>query len=195
MIYDGTRGDKSLKHESLRFLAWSQLQNYDPDYDEGGARLRRAISSAYYAVFHLLVYETCLFMFGRNGVGDKSLRDYASRVFSHAKVKAVCDRAKEGQTMAATVESVFPRLCKNAGSVAIVPSTLSRPYGLRVIADYELYTPLLKSTADDAVSDMNEAFDALAYAKENDRGGFDALMTVLMTAALREPYNEKDKAT
>lgn len=100
MTYDGTQGDKTLVHESLRYLAWSLLENNDTS--KGEAQLRRAISTAYYAVFHLVIYEVCQFMFGNGRARDKALRDYTSRTFAHEELVALC-HSVHSSTMATNV--------------------------------------------------------------------------------------------
>jgi uncharacterized protein (UPF0332 family) len=49
--------------------------------------LRRAISSAYYALFHMLLYEATHLLFPSKPLG---LREQASRAFSHSDAKTVC---------------------------------------------------------------------------------------------------------
>jgi uncharacterized protein (UPF0332 family) len=57
------------------------------------ASLRRAISSAYYALFHLLLYEATHMLFPGAPVG---LRERASRAFSHGEAKSVCEAWAKG---------------------------------------------------------------------------------------------------
>jgi hypothetical protein len=57
------------------------------------ASLRRAISSAYYALFHLLLYEATHLLFPGTPVG---LRERASRAFSHGEAKSVCAEWAKG---------------------------------------------------------------------------------------------------
>jgi uncharacterized protein (UPF0332 family) len=57
------------------------------------ASLRRAISSAYYALFHLLLYEATHLLFPSTPAG---LRERASRAFSHGEAKSVCESWAKG---------------------------------------------------------------------------------------------------
>jgi hypothetical protein len=51
------------------------------------ASLRRAVSTAYYALFHMLLYEATLMLFPNKPSG---LRHKSSRAFSHQEMKTVC---------------------------------------------------------------------------------------------------------
>lgn len=53
------------------------------------ANLRRAVSSAYYAVFHYLVHESCCTFFGSQS-SDAAYRHVLGRAFQHAVMKAAC---------------------------------------------------------------------------------------------------------
>ncbi len=53
------------------------------------ASLRRAVSAAYYAVFHSLVDETSMWLLGR-GVEQRLLRHALARTFSHAEMAQAC---------------------------------------------------------------------------------------------------------
>lgn len=53
------------------------------------ATLRRAVSTAYYGVFHFLIEESTALLFG-TGHGDAAFRQLAARAFIHAKMKSVC---------------------------------------------------------------------------------------------------------
>jgi hypothetical protein len=55
------------------------------------ASLRRAISAAYYALFHLLVREATLSV-----VSDSRLRQLVPRAFSHSEMKQACLRFAAG---------------------------------------------------------------------------------------------------
>jgi uncharacterized protein (UPF0332 family) len=63
----------------------SHLANLD-DERHHQASLRRAVSTAYYALFHLLVSETTL-----NWRRDET-RSALGRLFEHRKMKGVCDK-------------------------------------------------------------------------------------------------------
>ena len=53
------------------------------------ATLRRAVSTAYYGLFHFLIEESTALLFGA-AQGDIPFRQLAARAFIHTKMKSVC---------------------------------------------------------------------------------------------------------
>lgn len=53
------------------------------------ASLRRAVSTAYYALFHFLIDRACKNLLG-SGAGSRPLRELASRAFVHGKMQSLC---------------------------------------------------------------------------------------------------------
>src|SRR5205807_624194 len=69
------------------------------------ASLRRAVSAAYYALFHLLIDEATLRMFG--GRRDRRRFRYAvARGFSHQSMVATCKSFRGGTLPVSVVTSV-----------------------------------------------------------------------------------------
>ena len=71
--------------------------------------LRRAISSAYYALFHCLVGEATRMMISRNN--RNALRERFSRAFYHSDMKEVCKPPHQKQSSQETLQKplkVFP---------------------------------------------------------------------------------------
>ena len=56
--------------------------------------LRRAVSSSYYALFHLLVEECTRFLV--SGVQRQPLRDCLARAFHHGKMKTISRQFSSG---------------------------------------------------------------------------------------------------
>lgn len=52
------------------------------------ASLRRALSTAYYSLFHFIGEESTRLLFG-SGPGERKFRDFARRALAHSKVKEV----------------------------------------------------------------------------------------------------------
>ena len=52
------------------------------------ASLRRAVSAAYYALFHLLIHEATRMMVSGSSLG--SLRTLVARAFAHATMNEAC---------------------------------------------------------------------------------------------------------
>ena len=74
-------------HEDL-FAQAVALATMDPKKPKQ-VNLRRALSSAYYAVFHFLVHEACCIQFGTQHV-QAPFRNVIGRAFTHNVMKAAC---------------------------------------------------------------------------------------------------------
>src|SRR5688500_15713565 len=53
------------------------------------ATVRRAISTAYYGLFHFLIEESTALLFG-SGRADSDFRILAARAYVHSRMKSVC---------------------------------------------------------------------------------------------------------
>jgi len=93
------------------------------------ASLRRAVSNAYYALFHFMLYEATLLLFPNKPVG---LRERASRAFSHGDIRNVCEAWGKGNALVdfATIP-VEPTLRD-------IAATLRDLHERRQWADYDL---------------------------------------------------------
>src|SRR4051812_38005464 len=71
-------------HDDLLTLARSMVPEYRPPYPPtpAEANLRRGVSTAYYALYHLLVGEAMTRI-----VADPALRPRVARSFDHTKMK------------------------------------------------------------------------------------------------------------
>lgn len=70
-------------HDDLKKQAW-HLATREPKRPRQ-ASLRRAISSAYYALFHLLIEDSGRFLL--SGTNRKHMRETLARAFAHADMK------------------------------------------------------------------------------------------------------------
>jgi len=115
------------------------------------ADLRRGVSTAYYALFHLLIHEAMARI-----VADPTLRSRVGRSLDHGKMKQVCQEYS-GATVVAGVLTVRP-------GVAIAPQL--RDIGTAFVdlqqarhdADYDTATPLGHPDADLKVMMAENAF-------------------------------------
>ena len=115
------------------------------------ADLRRGVSTAYYALFHLLIHEAMARI-----VADPTLRSRVGRSFDHGKMKQVCQEYS-GATVVAGVLTVRP-------GVVIAPQL--RDIGTAFVdlqqarhdADYDTATPLGHRDADLKVMTAENAF-------------------------------------
>jgi len=115
------------------------------------ARIRRSISTSYYALFHFLLEEA-----GKRLVGShndlRRRRHIFIRTLTHAGIKAALDRVR-GRNVDAIVEDFFRAPASPAGSV-IVPAfaqnmarAFSDAQAIRHDADYDLNKQLSERDA------------------------------------------------
>jgi uncharacterized protein (UPF0332 family) len=104
------------------------------------ANLRRAVSSAYYAVFHYLVHEACSVQIGTQHV-QAPFRHVLGRAFAHSVMKQAC-MSFGGGTLKDAVIKGLPR--NPAGHYVIpqviqdVAKTFAELQEKRHLADYDL---------------------------------------------------------
>ena len=114
------------------------------------ADLRRAVSTAYYAVFHLLIAETTV-----NWSRDSS-RDALSRMFDHRVMAKSSDRLLDPKAFPFTAED--PVVVDTLRQVAAAFVDLQRQ---RHIADYDNATNWAPAEAKREVETAGKAFAAL----------------------------------
>ena len=95
-------------HDDLQTQAEELIHKNEPSYAQ--ADLRRAVSTAYYALFHLLISETAL-----NWSRDSS-RDAFGRMFDHAQMRKASQRLSDSRLFPFSSED--PALVKNLKTVA-----------------------------------------------------------------------------
>ena len=109
------------------------------------ASLRRAVSTAYYALFHLLVQEASA------NWSRKDMRDYLARAFEHGTMLKAC-RSTENESYAA---SVSPQVVAKLRSVARAFRELQEQ---RHLADYSNATRWDRIKAAAKVNQCQSAF-------------------------------------
>jgi hypothetical protein len=67
------------------------------------ASLRRATSTAYYALFHLLIHEATTKL-----VTDPGLRTLVARAFGHGEMKQACEQFRDDKKVPAHLKTVCP---------------------------------------------------------------------------------------
>lgn len=121
-------------HEDL-FLQARMLATIDPGKPKQ-ANLRRALSSAYYAVFHFLVREAC-----RTQIGTKhtqaGYRHVLARAFSHTVMKQACT-SFGGGTLKATIVKGLPAGFSVPPEIQSLAGMFIDMQELRHLADYDL---------------------------------------------------------
>lgn len=94
------------------------------------ASLRRAVSAAYYSLFHLLLHEATHLLFPGK---PATLRERASRAFTHSEAKNVCEifARKKGGVKDLTTEPLEQQLTEIAATFVQLQEARQR-------ADYDL---------------------------------------------------------
>ena len=130
------------------------VPEYRPPYPPtpAEANLRRGVSTAYYALFHLLVGEAMTRI-----VADPALRPRVARSFDHTKMKQVCQEysdAKLDSSGQLTIKSgaVIPVKLQDIGTAFVSLQNA------RHQADYDTGTPLTHAEADTKVMTAEAAF-------------------------------------
>lgn len=121
------------------------------------ASLRRAVSAAYYSLFHLLVAEASHDVVA----GDSNLvplRPLVGRVYDHGEMKRVCAVFSSGGTLPASV-TAYIRTPFSA-DLRFVADTFPRLQQWRHGADYDTGTHLTRDEALDRIELTERAFAA-----------------------------------
>jgi hypothetical protein len=100
------------------------------------ANLRRAISSAYYAVFHLLVDEACRAQIGAQH-NQAPFRQVLGRAFAHGLMKEAC-KSFGGGTLKKGVAKGLPPGFTIPGEIRELAETFVDLQEKRHLADYDL---------------------------------------------------------
>lgn len=145
-------------HHDLLDVARSQIPPHLPPYPPAPAPafLRRGVSTAYYALFHLLVYETMARV-----IADPTLREDLGRLIGHEQTKSVCKEYAEAQpdhagVMKLKAGAAIPPQLQSIGLafVTLIDARHRGDYDPRAAADpthAEAFTSLM--TAEDAFLD------------------------------------------
>jgi hypothetical protein len=137
------------------------------------AQLRRAVSTAYYAVFHTaLTTAAGRFM----GTGATMSAGYALlyRGFNHGQMRRLCEDVDKS--------TLSPRLQQQLGRLAVHPqlrifaTNFVGLQQLRHMADYDPHVQLFHADAVDAVSAAEQAIEALRLAPDDERTDLLALL-------------------
>jgi hypothetical protein len=133
--------------------------------DEGvpsQANLRRAISSAYYALFHLLIAEAVERLLPSEPPG---LKERASRAFSHGEMKQVCTRFLAKRIL----EDLAPLLRASTSSELLsIADTFVNLQEQRHLADYDVAISLPRTETLFWVSQSRRAFIDWKLIRETD---------------------------
>ena len=119
------------------------------------ASLRRAISSAYYALFHMLASDATTLLPNQ----PAGLRQQARRVLSHSDMKSVCRQFSTGNIANLTAETARLVVRHVEAEISAVAKAFVDLQEARHRADYDLASPFARL---EAVSLIEKAKKALA---------------------------------
>ncbi|HZL29219.1 MAG TPA: hypothetical protein VFC39_22025 [Acidobacteriaceae bacterium] len=126
------------------------------------ANLRRAISSAYYALFHLFIAEAVDRLLPAEPPG---LRERASRAFSHGEMKQVCIRFLAKRI----VEDFAPLLrVSTSPELLFIARTFVNLQEQRHLADYDVGIFLLRAETLLSIDKARRAFTNWKLIRETD---------------------------
>lgn len=129
------------------------------------ANLRRAVSAAYYAVFHYLVQEACRTQMGTQHTVSPHRR-ILGRAFGHANMKKACKPFAGG--------TLPDRLCKGLDSpyvsseIQTVAATFVELQDKRHQADYDLTEPFRRNEAWSFIKSAERAIETFGHGSVSD---------------------------
>lgn len=155
--------------DSLLKLAGELLASRNPGRPDQ-AVLRRAISTAYYALFHRLIERSVDQVAGKQ---EEALRNAFARTFDHGAMKRFARAIANGQPPSTTTQ-LFSDLSNDLRTLA---ETFALLQDERHVADYDLSTLIPKARARNAVTAAQVAF-RLMDSPSPQIGSFLALLPV-----------------
>lgn len=117
------------------------------------ATLKRCISTAYYAVFSLLVHAASSMLAG-NSAGRKELRGYVARAFSHNEMAEACKGFAGGNLN----KGLKPCLQSISTDLKDIAATFRSLQQSRHDADYNILQRPKKTDARQAIQDAKRVF-------------------------------------
>ncbi len=152
-------------HEQLLDQALT-LATLDPRRPKQ-ANLRRAISAAYYALFHFLVDESCRAMMGALH-GQAPFRHVLGRAFAHGVMKDAC-KSFGGGTLKKSVAKGLPSDFRIPEAIQDLATTFVDLQDNRHLADYDLTERFERSNVLTLITDVKnqtEKFQELPASNE-----------------------------
>lgn len=146
------------------------------------ASLRRAVSTAYYALFHLLVDEACNRIVSGGGSEREARRHALRRAFGHAEMKTVSKAYAAGtlpQTWVAASGGIKP-----STDLRVVADVFVELQEARHEADYDFREPFARKEALRLVGRCEVAFDAWGRCRRTDEADT-YLLALLVNKAVK----------
>ncbi len=127
------------------------------------ANLRRAVSAAYYAIFHYLVDQSCRAIMGAHHA-QRGYRQALARGFVHSTMKAAC-ASFAGSQLPKAVAKPLPNTFAVDREIRAIATTFSELQQKRYLADYDLSERFKRSevlTLIEQVEDELDQFDRVS---------------------------------
>lgn len=121
------------------------------------ASLRRAVSAAYYALFHLLTESAARYLVG-GAAEAKGLRQYVQRAFNHGEMKDAAAGFADG-TLPKRLARAVPSQSVPTGLRQVAQAFVTLQ-GFRHEADYDLSRGFARSEVNELVEVAEKAFEA-----------------------------------
>jgi uncharacterized protein (UPF0332 family) len=128
------------------------------------ATLKRCISTAYYAVFSLLVHAASNMLAG-NSAGQKELRGYVARAFSHNEMAEACKGFAGGNLNKELKPCLQSAISTDLKDIAATFRSLQQS---RHDADYNILQKPKKTDARQAIQDAKRVFQSWDQVKGSD---------------------------
>lgn len=138
-------------HDELLMQA-ERLAKLEPKHPRQ-ASLRRATSTAYYALFHLLIHEATTAL-----VDDPGLQKLVPRAFAHGEMKQACEQFREDRKFPDQLKAIsLPALSDDLKTVA---NAFIRLQENRHAADYDVSRTFNSTDTAASLQTAREAFEA-----------------------------------
>ena len=148
------------------------------------ANLRRAVSSAYYALFHALVDEACRAVMGSQH-DQAPYRHVLARGFAHGTMKQAC-ASFSGGTLKAAVAKGLPPTFQIPNEIRAVATAFVELQENRHLADYDLTERFSRSDVMALIQQAETVIEDFAgLAGSNERKFFLACLWAWNTLATR----------
>ena len=153
-------------HNDLLALA-KRLARLEPRRPKQ-ASLRRSISTAYYALFHYLIDQSCRTTMGAQHA-QAPYRHVVGRSFMHADMKSACKSFASGGALKRGAAKGLPATFRIAPEIRKVAEVFVSLQQMRQVADYDLTARFSRFDALSAVRDVDvviKRFSGLALSDE-----------------------------
>lgn len=134
-----------------------QLASLDPKRPRQ-ANLRRAISSAYYAVFHALVHEACSVQIGAQHA-QAGVRHVLGRAYAHSTMKQACV-SFAGGSLKASVQKGLPVGFSIPIEIRALAKNFVEVQEKRHLADYDLTERFRRSEVQTLIRNARQGISA-----------------------------------